>query len=686
MLGTRSLKHLAVLVSATLALALVVPAEARWPSGAKQMLALSPLGQNAELIHACPDGNGGAYLTWYDNSVPSRTPLRHIDAFGDDVFATSTWNPDTSIGISGHLANDGRDLLMLSGVRTGSTTVTLLLSRIGPTGNRQWTRSLWTGTSNGDLWYWTRITCDVGGAGTFVAWMEGRDPTTEYTLRVQRVGRDGTAAWGTNGATVAPLSLPAYTQAGITQIATDGEGGLWIAFKVVGDTLVGLVQHVHADGSLAYSMPGLAVESGYYPRQIQPDGAGGLYVALEPFTSPYAARLQRLRADGSLALGPHGISPQSPAVYSPAFGEADAGRVYVASQEQQAPGWWTHVQLMDSSGTWLWPSPVLTGKCTGQTADTRLFRNPDGSTTVTLHPSAQIPNALEGAQRISIDGSRLWPEPPPTLLSVWDQRQAYEAVTTPNVMLSTGDGGVLDFYSLADSGQGSLRSEYGIRAQHLDAYGRRGDTSPRIVSARDVPNDLGGWIEVRWAASCLEGDATMATSGYDVLRESPDGTWSAVAHVAASGASEYVTTVPTLADSTSPTSPRTVVRVRATDASARTWTSPGDSAASYANSPPLAVDAASSRALVLEPPSPSPANATALVRFALPDRSRVTLQLYDATGRRVRRLVDAEYPAGSASALLVLADDAGRTLAPGIYIVRLEAGGVSRSRRLVVIR
>lgn len=677
---TRRAPRFAAFAFVALTLATGTPALARWPAGVKETLRLTPQASGTGMVDACADGAGGAYFAWGSGQPAFASCLQHIDAFGEDVFAGGTWSADTVVGSILHVApiDAGAVALLSRTTPAGGSGATLLLTRIEAHGARSWTTPLWTGTWNGD-WDWLRIVRDPAGRGVVVAWLDGAQ--MPYAIRVQRVERDGSLSWSAPG-------VVAYSGANarLQGLEPDGAGGAWIALRC--DSMPGQlrVQHVRADGSVT-SPSGALVELNAGAWQIANDGGGGVYVSYMHDTN-MDGQIQRVRGDGSLAFGPLGVVP--PGTYAstfrvPSLGAAADGRVFVAWQSPESP-WTTRVNVLDSTGTWAWPgSGVACSRTFAEGLGTRVYANADGGATITVQPASYVMGALSGAQRFTLDGTMLWPDPPPTLIVLQEWEQAYNSLMEGWYTVPTGDGGVMHFFTLADSGSGSVSSAYAVRAQHLDAYGRRGDTSPRIVSARDVPNDVGGWIEVRWAASCLEGDATMATSGYDVLRESPDGSWSAVTHVAASGASEYVATVPTLADSTSPASPRAVVRVRATDASARTWTSPSDSASSYANSPPLAVDAASARALALDPPSPSPANATVWLRFAVPGRGRVTLHVYDAAGRRVRRLVDAEYPAGPASTRFPLADDAERRLAPGIYVVRPEAGGVSRSRRLVVL-
>jgi hypothetical protein len=78
---------------------------------------------------------------------------------------------------------------------------------------------------------------------------------------------------------------------------------------------------------------------------------------------------------------------------------------------------------------------------------------------------------------------------------------------------------------------------------------------------------------------------------------------------------------------------------------------------------------------------PNPGPATGAVRFWLPYRADVTLDVLDVSGRRVAHEHVGELPGGSFARSL---PGAGR-LGPGVYVVRVGAGGHTASRRVVLI-
>ncbi len=84
--------------------------------------------------------------------------------------------------------------------------------------------------------------------------------------------------------------------------------------------------------------------------------------------------------------------------------------------------------------------------------------------------------------------------------------------------------------------------------------------------------------------------------------------------------------------------------------------------------------------------SPNPAPGAAAVAFAVPRAGPVRLRVFDAAGRRVRTLWEGEASAGSGRLLWDGRDDAGRVAADGVYFCRLEAGGRTFTRKLLLVR
>jgi flagellar hook assembly protein FlgD len=88
----------------------------------------------------------------------------------------------------------------------------------------------------------------------------------------------------------------------------------------------------------------------------------------------------------------------------------------------------------------------------------------------------------------------------------------------------------------------------------------------------------------------------------------------------------------------------------------------------------------------LAAPRPKPVAAGSEISFSIPQDSRVSLKVFDVAGRAVRTLADGTMEAGSHAVEWDGADDSGKRVAAGIYMVQLNAPGETASRKLTVIR
>ncbi len=84
--------------------------------------------------------------------------------------------------------------------------------------------------------------------------------------------------------------------------------------------------------------------------------------------------------------------------------------------------------------------------------------------------------------------------------------------------------------------------------------------------------------------------------------------------------------------------------------------------------------------------SPNPASGAMQFALTLPSAGRVSLAIYDLTGRRVATLVDGERAAGSQRVVWDGRSADGRAAAAGVYLARLEQGGEAASLRVMRLR
>jgi hypothetical protein len=83
---------------------------------------------------------------------------------------------------------------------------------------------------------------------------------------------------------------------------------------------------------------------------------------------------------------------------------------------------------------------------------------------------------------------------------------------------------------------------------------------------------------------------------------------------------------------------------------------------------------------------PNPFNTKTEIRFCVPSRSLVTLDIYDLLGRKVNTLVSGNLEAGYYSANWDGTDQQGNPISSGLYFYTLKSGDVKLSRKMVMLK
>lgn len=99
-----------------------------------------------------------------------------------------------------------------------------------------------------------------------------------------------------------------------------------------------------------------------------------------------------------------------------------------------------------------------------------------------------------------------------------------------------------------------------------------------------------------------------------------------------------------------------------------------------------AVPLAGASGVVLAPNSPNPFNPSTSVRFRLESAGRARLTVYDLAGRRVRTILDEPRTAGDHDVMWDGRDEGGRVASAGLYLLRLESGGATASRKITMVK
>ena len=83
---------------------------------------------------------------------------------------------------------------------------------------------------------------------------------------------------------------------------------------------------------------------------------------------------------------------------------------------------------------------------------------------------------------------------------------------------------------------------------------------------------------------------------------------------------------------------------------------------------------------------PNPFRDGVVIRMSLRRDAAASLAVFDVTGRRVRTLLSGVQPAGARTMTWDASDESGVRLAPGAYLLRLDAGDIHQTRMLRLVR
>ncbi len=83
---------------------------------------------------------------------------------------------------------------------------------------------------------------------------------------------------------------------------------------------------------------------------------------------------------------------------------------------------------------------------------------------------------------------------------------------------------------------------------------------------------------------------------------------------------------------------------------------------------------------------PNPFNSQTNIRYVIKELSRVSLEIFDALGTKVKTLYDDYRPGGSYTAFWDGKDDHGRPVSSGVYFCRLKAGGFIQAKKILLLK
>ena len=495
------------------------PARAAWTHDPSANLTVCGAAANQINLAMAPDGQGGAYLAWEDY----RTPANGSDIYAQHVLKSGIVDPAWP-------ANG--------------------LAVCALTGNQNVPQAVSDGTG-----------------GVIIAWEDFR-AGTYYHVFAQRISSAGTVVspWPASGK---QLSNVSFDDRG-PQIASDLAGGAWVVWTRFfgGSDYDPVATHVAANATTVFPS-GFDLDTGSLTQDnpsIAPDDSGGCFVAYESnLGGNYDIRVTRMRVDGTNPWNVYACQAANDQLHPLACDDGHGG-AYVAWDDLRAgnPGPDIYAARVLPNGVvanaWSGGVPVYawTG---GQASPRTVVNDGSGGLYVALDDCGFItcsgiavrllPNGAKawssslvagvtgvGSSSIALDGSGgaifagvNWnPQQQTTVAAAHLTPEGGTATGWPALAIVSDVGGpYYDPLIVSDGAGGAILGwsenrngvDFDVFAQRIEQFGQLGSPEPAIAGVKDVPNDQGGKVSVKWSASYLDSPPDFTVYDYRIWRQSP---------------------------------------------------------------------------------------------------------------------------------------------------------------------
>lgn len=545
-----------------------------------------------------------------------------------------------------------------------------------------------------------------GHGGAIVAWQEYRSETG-YDVLAQRITASGSVGegWPADG-------LPLCTQPGYqvaVAIVDDGAGGAIVAWEdgrsgVRGDIYA---QRLGATGDPLWVQDGVRLSTGFGDKMspvMVSDGSGGAIVAW-PDTLPGACSIyaQRVDSSGNRLWGSSAVPVCMPSRYQQTNLRLVTDGAHGAIAAWVATGAWDCVlrQHVRANGIIAWPTDgvAVCNVVSVQENCDLVADGAGGAIVVWQDVHRLLDDADICAQRVDMNGNRLWVGAGVTVCSNASLQQA------PRICSDAHGGAIVVWEDWRNSSSSTAYDNSDVYAQWLDASGAyrwtadgeevctaAGNQLFPLVCA-DGSSGFIAWLDRRadqWSlyaqrvrTNLAENELAIVTSAEadlrsvriawrvplglraEILKRMPGSAWTRICESDPDSSLAIVY------------EDRDVIPGQAYEYVLGFVQGQGRALAGQ-----VRVTVPAAPPLGLQGLRPNPAIRDAIVAFSLPDASPARLEMLDLAGREIlaREVGDL----GVGNHVVNLSE--GRTLAPGIYLVRLTRGARSLTVRAVVLR
>jgi hypothetical protein len=616
--------------------------------------------QNPEIVS---DGAGGAFIVWDDYRAVADLDIyaQYLDAMGrirwtfNGVRACGEdqdqWHPQVVLDGSGGIIVAWED------ERNGNWDI--YAQRLDAAGDPVWALGGVPVCDHEANQYDFQMVSDEAG-GAILAWEDERGFFINHSLELyaQRLDADGLQWWPHDGLTV---SADTSSQQDIQMIPDGGGGAILVWSDRRNDPTLGWGYDVYGcrirrSGAFAWKGPVVELAQTQYQPSLGSDGELGAYVAWTDNRLVIADNdlwVQRVDSVGVRQWGLVGVRlvTEAGTQHSPRFVSDGSGGAIVVWLDGRGADQDLYAQklLPDSTRAWTAGGELVCGAITHQRGHEVVPDGSGGAIVVWYDDRAATMGFNIYAQRIDATGKTMWDATGLAICS-YGQDQDFPCATT------NGAGGVITAWVDDRNGLDD------IYAQMATYDGEFVPTLLQSYSARWRD----GVVAIEWRLSEIAYGAV-----FTILRSHGAGSqYRPIANPNISGEGSTRRFV----DDSCERGIAYRYRVDVED---------GDGPRTLFETEAIHIPAT---ALELYQNHPNPFNPSTTIRFYLPERAQVSLDVYDPQGRRVATLLDDLRPAGWNELEWDAVDRLGNRLHSGVYMYRLQAGKHILTRKMTVLK
>lgn len=522
-----------------------------------------------------------------------------------------------------------------------------------------------------------------GAGGAFITWYDYRSGNTP-DIYAQHIDASGNVYWTSDGIAVC-VAIDYQTD---PYIASDGNGGAIIAWS---DFRNGIdhdiyAQHIDSSGNMMWDSDGVAISTAASTQAIHgiiSDGKGGaIIVWTDKRSGGWHVYAQRVNALGNVLWTPDGLSivPGATQQFEPRI-ISDGGGGAIIAWDDTRSGFKTDIyaQRVNATGILQWLAngvPI----CTETQDKLHPEMAPDGAGGAIITWYDQRLGYLDiniYAQRVDSSGAVQWIENGVTICSATrNQRE-------PKIVSDGLRGAIITWEDLRNG------SFYDVYAQRVDSLGNAlwfSNGVPICIASGDQANLNITYDGAAGAIIAWQDDREATVGDADIYAQMVD----------SSGIVQWETDGVPLCTAPGDQSQNQIIFDDAGGAIIVWQDTRSDTLDIYAQlidkfgRPGRSItgitDPEMPRIAHLDQNYPNPFNPQTKIPFQLEEPSLVSLQIYDTAGRLIRILAYNQLPAGEFKEVWDGRDQAGHKVCSGIYFYRLQAGGISASKKMILLR